>query len=240
LVNGVSLRGETILKTGDRITIGKLELEINIRQSITKTPLPMSTSDIPADAVSNASAVISTTEIPTVAAAAEETSYEVASVTDPATTQQVAQVPADTAIIGSYPAPYPQGNQVGYPQGYPQMMPPGYPMPGGYMPQQYPQYAPGYGQPMGYPMGYPQMMPMQQGYPGVAVAPAAPAAPVESANPTPFGEMAVRLPNPEETGVKPAAPPAPAAPGTNGPANKEEKPSTSAADIIKQYMSRRS
>ena len=89
---------------------------------------------------------------------------------------------------------------------------------------------------MAYPMGYPQMMPMQQGYHSAAVAAPPPAA-VTEAPELEAAESdipAVRLPNPEETGAKPAAPPAAAG------AKKEEKPSTSAADIIKQYMNRRS
>src|SRR4051794_10013442 len=40
LVNGTNLRGEVILKAGDQITIGKLELEVLIRQSSGKTPVP--------------------------------------------------------------------------------------------------------------------------------------------------------------------------------------------------------
>ena len=47
-------------------------------------------------------------------------------------------------------------------------------------------------------------------------------------------DLAVRLPNPEETGVKVVTPPQ-----TAGGAKKEEKPSNTAADIIKQYMNRR-
>lgn len=239
LVNGNSLRGEVILKAGDRVTIGKLELEVNIRQGAAKTPPPPVAKDSTEDAVPNSSPVVSTAEIPTVPVEGDS-SYELASVTgDAGTTQQIAAVPADTAIIGTFPGAYPQQNPMGYPQAYPPMMPQGYPMMGGYMPQQYPQYPPGYGQPMGYPMGqmgYPQMMPQQQGYPGAAVA--APAV-AEPSSPTPATEMAVKLPDPAETGVKPAAPPAPAAAGT-GPAKKEEKPSTTAADIIKQYMSKRS
>jgi predicted component of type VI protein secretion system len=240
LVNGNALRGEVILKAGDRVTIGKLELEVNIRQGATKTPPPAGAKQ-PAlnEAVSNASPVVSTTEIPTVTTPVPEgdSSYELANVADAGTTQQIAAVPADTAIIGTFPGQYPQQNPMGYPQAYPPMMPQGYPMMGGYMPQQYPQYPPGYGQPMGYPpqqMGYPQMMPGQQGYPTAAPVVA------EPSSPTPSTEMAVKLPDPAETGVKPVAPPAPAAPGAAGAAKKEEKPSNSAADIIKQYMSKRS
>ena len=80
-------------------------------------------------------------------------------------------------------------------------------------------------------MGYPQMMPMQPGYPGVAAA-----APVAEPEPEPTAtvDLAVKLPNPEETGAKVVAPPQ-----NTGGAKKEEKPSNTAADIIKQYMNRR-
>lgn len=230
LVNGVNLRGEVSLKSGDRVSVGKLELEVVIRQSSAKVasaspqlaPAPM-----PA---------LPTVEMPT-QSEETETSYELAVFATPTPTpiEQPVVAPADTAIIGSIPLQYPPP---GYPPGYPQMMPPGYQMPGAYMPPQYPQYPPGYGQPqgyapqMGYPMGYPQMMPMQQGYPVGAVAATGTTAP-EPEEDTADELLAVRLPNPEETGAKPAAPPA--APG----AKREEKPSNTAADIIKQYMNRR-
>ncbi len=251
LVNGENVRGEILLKSGDRVTIGKLELEVNIRQSARlasgTTPPPPTKS----------SPVLTTSEISTQSEDVD-TSYDLAAFTPNAATPAdtgSATAPADTAIIGTFPAGYPQAGAPGYPSpSYPQMMPPGYPMPGGYMPPpQYPQFppaygqppgygAPAYGQPMGYPMGYPQMMPMQQGFPGAAVA-AAPAAVAEpevtEPAPAAAAPMAVRLPNPEETGVKAPAPAAPAPAGTPAP-KKEEKPSTTAADIIKQYMNRRS
>ena len=86
-------------------------------------------------------------------------------------------------------------------------------------------------------MGYPPMMPMQQSYPGVAAAPPVVAViEPEVAEPASASGMPVRLPNPDETGAKAAAPPAAA--GTPA-AKTEEKPSTTAADIIKQYMNRR-
>jgi hypothetical protein len=52
------------------------------------------------------------------------------------------------------------------------------------------------------------------------------------------GEIPAKLPDPETTGVREPAPvAAPAAGGA--PAGQVEKPSNSAADIIKQYMQRR-
>lgn len=250
LVNGGPIRGEILLKSGDRVTIGKLELEVIIRQSSGKTPLPAS------KPLSNKSVpVLTTTEILT-QAEDTDTSYDLTAMPSdaipdgtpqeiPTVTEAIATLPPDTAIISTMPPAYPQPAMPGYPPNYPQMMPPGYPMPGAYMPPQYPQYPPaygqppGYGQPMGYPMGYPPMMPMQPSYPGVAVAPAAVAVEEpEVAESASAAGMPVRLPNPEETGAKPATPPAPAAAGAPA-AKKEEKPSTTAADIIKQYMNRR-
>ena len=239
LVNGTNLRGEVILKSGDRISIGKLDLEVVIRQATVKAS---SRPSVAPPSIPEAASPRSTVELST-ASEETETSYEMATYA-----QTPGEMPTeDTAIIASpvplqYPQPGMPGYQQGYPQGYPgypPMMPPGYQMPPGYMPSPYPQYPPGYGQPqgypqqMGYPMGYPQMMPMQQGYPGGAVA-----APLE-AEPEPEAAaetLAVKLPNPEETGAKPVVPPQAAA----GGAKKEEKPSNTAADIIKQYMNRRS
>ncbi len=77
------------------------------------------------------------------------------------------------------------------------------------------------------------MMPAQQGYPVAAPA----VAEVAEAPQNQKAEIAVKLPDPADTGAKPAAPPAAAA---GGAPKKEEKPSNTAADIIKQYMNRRS
>ncbi len=242
MVNGVNLRGEVSLKSGDRVTIGKLDLEVVIRQSVRTTPSAPIPVTQPLQTPSEVEAELETASgLSTVDLSANpqetDTSYEITAYTPNQTPEAPVAAPPDTAIFSTTPLQYPQPGMPGYPPGYPQMMPPGYPMPG-YMPPQYPQYPPGYGQmpgygapPMGYPMGYPQMMPMQQGYPAVAVAPVEPE---EAAAPE---ELAVKLPNPEETGAKPAA----AAPGSGGGAGakKEEKPSNTAADIIKQYMNRR-
>jgi len=246
IVNGSNLRGEVILKSGDRITIGKLDLEMVIRQAAAKPAATAVQPPMDALPLTESDANYSTIEI-SPQTNEVETSYELAAYSDPL--QGPPQAPPDTAILsGSTPPQYPlqpmQGYPASYPQGYPQQMPPsGYPMPGGFAPPQYPQYPqypPGYGQmpgyapPMGYPMAYPQMMPMQQGYPGMA-APAPVEAQVEEEVQT-TEVLAVKLPNPEETGAKLPTPPQG---GTAGGAKKEEKPSNTAADIIKQYMNRR-
>lgn len=241
-VNGQPLRGEILLKAGDRVSIGKLELEVVLRHSSSK-------SDPPTPAPTPKSQpVLSTAEISTQSEnmdTSDELETMQASTANATVTGAAEMIPADTAIIDNLPANqtvYQQPAVAGYPPAFPPMMPPGYPMPGAYPPAQFPQYPPagygaipGYGQPMGYPpMGYPQMMPaMPPSYPSAAVAP------VETAEPPAAENMAVKLPKPEETGAQPVAPPAAAAPGAAG-AKKEEKPSNSAADIIKQYMSRRS
>lgn len=234
IVNGKGLRGEVSLKSGDRVTIGKLELEIVIRQATKVSavaPQP--------EPVSEPESSLATVEM---APSDEvETSYELAAYAAPPPADALPATP-DTAIFGSAPLQYPQAVPPGYPAGYPQMMPPGYPMPGGYMPPAYPgQFPAGYGQmpgyapPIGYPMGYPQMMPMQPGFPGAAVAAPPVATPdEETTQPEP---LAVKLPPPEETGAKPSAPPVGSGGGAG--AKKEEKPSNTAADIIKQYMNRR-
>lgn len=238
-VNGEALRGEAILKAGDRIGIGKLELELAIRQAVPSAVAPAgkSGSSGELDAVPSGATV----EIPAYSgdssAEINETSFEMPTVSPMG---QVAQdtstiLAHDTAILpGSAPAAYP-----GYAPmpGYPNMMPPGYPgVPGyGQPPAGYPpQYPAAYGQPVyqnmpGYQMpmpGYP--MPMAPVASEPAAAPAAASASV----------AAVKLPPPESTGVKEA--PAPAASAAPGAAPQTtEKPSTSAADIIKQYMQKR-
>lgn len=241
MVNGENLRGEKLLKAGDRVTIGKLELEVVIRQVADKSALPAAP-PAPSKAIEEPLPAMTTTEI--TAQEETETSYALEAFTPPVTDQDSAETaPPDTAVISTFPQqpqPFIPPPPMGYPQqAYPGMMP-GYPM-GGYMPQPYPAYQtpgygqmPGYGQPMGYPMQYPQVMP-QPSYPAAAVA-APPAATEEAETPSSAG-IPVKLPDPSETGFKPVAP-APAAAG--GAPQKVEKPSTTAADIIKQYMNKRS
>ena len=109
---------------------------------------------------------------------------------------------------------YPQYPPQGYPMGYP---PPGYPPQGyGYPPQQ-----PGH-----YPQGYSQ--------------PEAPSPAQESATSEGSGFPDIRLPNPEDTGIKeqpkPAAPP-PSSSSENAPS--AQTPSEKAADLINSRKRRR-
>jgi pSer/pThr/pTyr-binding forkhead associated (FHA) protein len=250
LVNGERIRGGVVLNSGDVVSVGKIELRVVVKDPASDTsssiavnhdtsvftpsvPAPASSPNLPV-APQNETSVDtggSSFEIP----AASETVADMPQVQNP-----YAGTPAgDTqfAFPGSIPmAPQgmpqqgmPQGMQgtLGYPQmAYPQMMPYGYP---GYPPQMY-------GQPMGYPQmpaGYPQQayqMPQQVEQPPAA----APAPSAES--------MAVKLPDPAETGAKAPAPkPAPPAGGETKSAdakNKEEAPKR-AEDIIQQYLKRR-
>jgi predicted component of type VI protein secretion system len=228
-VNGELIRTEVLLNDGDQISIGKLDLQFCLRQSaaapVAEPPVSPSTSlsgfDLPA------------------AQSGSETSYEIATFTPPPVPGGAPGVSGDTAIFGNQPT---------IPIGFP-MPPAGYPQPAYGMPMGYPQFPqPAYGMPMGYPAAYPGMYP-QPGYPmpygqpysgqpGMAVAPM----PEPAASTAAAAEaIPVKLPDPESTGVKSPAPPAattaPAAGGT-APA-QPEKPSNSAADIIKQYMQRR-
>jgi len=233
-VNGELVRTEILLNDGDQISIGKLDLQFCLRQdAAVSAPGP--------EVVPAASAPLSGFDVPT-AQSGSETSYEMATFTPPPVPGGIPGVSGDTAIFGNQ-ATIPMGFPMP-PAGFPpQTMYPGQPMMG------YPQYPqPAYGMPMGYPAAYPGMYP-QQGYPamsygqpfpgqpGVAVAPmpeaAAPSADSGDAIP-------VKLPDPESTGVKaPAPPPAAVAPAAGGAPAQPEKPSNSAADIIKQYMQRR-
>ena len=245
-VNGEVLRGEVMLKSGDHIGIGKMELELVVRQGAAVVVKPTggkSGSSGELDSIPGGATV----EIPAFTgdsnAETVETSFEMPAVAGTVAQDTATNLASDTTIVpGSMPTGYP-GYAPGMVPGYPGMMPPGYPaMPGyaqppmGY-PQQYPQYPPGYGQPV-YPnmAGYPMGMPAAPGY--------AMPAPVEPEPAAVATEAAVRLPPPESTGFKPAPPPVavpttdPAAGGAPAPTTTE-KPSTSAADIIKQYMQKR-
>jgi pSer/pThr/pTyr-binding forkhead associated (FHA) protein len=228
-VNGDLIRGEVVLKPGDRVTIGRLEVELVIRKP----------SEVTAKAPAVPAAVASSEDLggatplplpPAEAAAtapphAAETSFDITPSKESSPTVTLST--ADTAIIpGAAGAPmvplqaYPQMPQMGYPMGY------GYPMPA-QMPA-YPQPMGGYG--YGMPGAYPMPMPGMPQYPLPQQQMPAPAAPTGA-------ELPVRLPDPSQTGLQSAAPTS-AAPAA-APATPQGNPSQSAADIIKQYMQRR-
>jgi predicted component of type VI protein secretion system len=234
-VNGEMVRHEVVLNDGDKITIGKLELQLAIRAAVPAEAVAAGSSPAPA-----------ATELPSsefelpVAPSASETSYDMPAAAAVDMGATVASFAGDTAIHNSAQMPGAPG------QAFP-AMPPGYGYPAGVMPGYppgypvaYPGYPPGY-LPPGMPMGVPGYLPAMPGYPA-APPPAQPASNTAAT----VEALPVRLPPPEETGARATvAPPAPvvAAPTAEGappPSPKEvEKSSNSAADIIKQYMQRR-
>lgn len=230
-VNGETIRHETVLQDGDAIQIGKLQLQLSVHtvSEVPEAAVLQETLETPVDFIAppNSAGADTMIDLPSFQVAAEQTATNLASDT--------AILAAGNQQAGAQQPGYPQG--MGYPQGYPGYpmgMPPGYPMmpgyPPGYPPPGYP--PPGYPGMQGY-AGYPQM----QGYPTQA-APEAVA--TETADDKAAASaLPVRLPPPESTGAREPVPVA--APAANAtPAKTEEKPSTSAADIIKSYMQRRS
>lgn len=254
-VNGERLKGAVMLRQGDRVLIGKLDFEVIMKEAVAAPPSPgvdtvMIAGSPEASSVStqfsmpvvNLTKTIDESGFVNPAAAAVPMSPSAAA---PATvpTAEVVPANADTQML----------TQQGMMQ--PGMMPPGYGMPVGY-PQQpymqnpygypgYPQQMPMggyYGQPMGYPQMQPQMMPPGYGMPQQGMM--MPQQPVPEATPeTPAASSAsslgVKLPDPATSGAKDPPPAAPAA----APASVAGSPvvhiPTAAADIIKQYQTRR-
>ncbi len=263
-VNGKPLHGEVILKSGDQIGIGKLELELVLRQrtdvvapeSQPLAPTSLSSGGLSSGELDIASSLGTVEIAPTSPAmpVSSETSFEMPVMPPLMPMEDTStNLAGDTAIVpGTAPAQFPgyQPAQPGFPQmpaGYPAGYTPGYPPQGYQMPPM------GYLQQMGYPQQYPQQYPqgyMPQAYPGMPgyppqmqypagyAAPAMPTAAEPAAAPAAAVELAVKLPPPESTGVK-TPPPAPAATPAASGAKTEEKPSNSAADIIKSYMQKR-
>lgn len=235
-VNGDLVRGEIVLNPGDRVSIGRLDVELTVR-----TGAPVKAAPAAASGNANGAASPATMELPvvettgTISNQANETSFEIpaGSLTPPEQMPTVSNLSGDTAIIpGAAGAPMAPlaVNQPMMQMGYPQM---GY----GFPMQGYPGM-PGYGFPMQMPQGYPmgmQGMPMMPQYP-MQQAPAAAGKPGAAT----VEEQPVRLPDPSTTGAKvPAAAPAAGAPAGQSPAASQSTPSTSAGDIIKQFMQRR-
>ncbi len=240
LVNGERLRGEVMLNTGDRVTVGKLEFEVAVGEAVSQ-PVAMPSASAEADPTD---------------------SFELSDTPSPSATMQMpvhSPETADETIPQEPPAPESQtmaqetvafqGNTMpgGHTPPPPPMQPPGYAQqPIGYgMP--YPQqpqfpYAQPYGMPMmGYPqqpVAYPQMgMYPQQSMPP-QMQPPAPEAPPDPVPAPTASEAApeVRLPDPSETGAKP-----PEQKSESNGQSKSDADTTrdTAADIIKQYTQRR-
>ncbi|MCA9076829.1 MAG: FHA domain-containing protein [Planctomycetaceae bacterium] len=239
-VNGERLRGETILKTGDKVAVGKLDFEVAVGNAIAKPVAAVSSNGAADDQTDS----FTMGDTPSGSATIEIPSFDSGEVDSSAQTtfglpdverqdlQETVSMQGDTIATHTPPPPL-------APPGYPQQPPIGYGMP--YPQQQFP-YGQPYGMPMmGYPqqpmpypqMGYPQQ-PMQTPIPAPAPEPPAaeapPAAEVGKRPPAP----AVQLPDPSETGAKPPEPPkADGEKGTQGAVRD------TAADIIKQYTQRR-
>ncbi len=250
-VNGERLKGAVNLKAGDRVLIGKLDLEVMIQEASDVVPSASSVETVMIAGSPEASSASTqfampvldlTTMIQAPALAPtlspEAPAYAAAPSMVPASAetqmmpQQAGMMPPGYGMPVGYPQqqPYMQQNPYGYPGYPPQMQMPQMPM-GGY-----------YGQPMGYPqmqMPMGQMMPQGYGMPQQGMMPQqmpveeAPAAP----SPTSSG-LDVKLPDPTTSGAKEPAPPAPAAAAVPGAAPAIHIP-TAAADIIKQYQNRR-
>lgn len=240
-VNGERIESPVTLKTGDRISVGKLSFEVLIRQGAPKSSESIPTAGASAelsDLISSLDPAESggdqTGEMPAISPSADTVVFAAA--------ETAAALPAETT--GSAAAMYP--NVPGYPPPGYGMPPQGYTMPGyppGYtMPSFPPMYPPQYPMP-GYPGGYgvPGMMP---GYPvpGVAVAaeppPAEPETASEKRKKLSAESPPMVLPDPESTGAKAPPAPPPAAPADpNAPPAR--KPSEAAADIIRNQRLKR-
>ena len=205
-VNGERLQGSVILNSGDRVTIGKLDFEVAVGDTLSE--------DTQTNLAANAhTEVISTTteesQEPDDSALMNELLDEIGETPDdaePSTSDTMINIPTQPVPPGFEGQPQPPtGDTQYFPQGMPQElppgMPPGYPQQMAYPPQMMYGY-PGYPQmpypqqPVAYPPGYPQQFPQQ---PNPQQAP-------EEAATGESQELDVRLPDPSETGIKtPAA-----------------------------------
>lgn len=238
-VNGERLKGAVMLKAGDRVVIGKLDVEVVLREA--SSPAPQGSVETVMIAGSPESSSASTQfampvvnlpgQTPVDATTSEPPIYPTVSLNE---TQPMYPPPGGGMLQAPGMPPVNYGMPMGYPQQQPYMQNPyGYP---GYPPAQMPMGG-YYGQPMGYPqapMG--QMLPPGYGMPQPMM-PMAPPELVPSDATADKDALGVRLPDPSTTGAKESAPPA-AAPAAVAGAPVVHIP-TAAADIIKQYQTRR-
>jgi pSer/pThr/pTyr-binding forkhead associated (FHA) protein len=267
LVNGRRIRGETVLTPGDVVKIGKLNLEVLIGNAAHAEHAP----PIPSlETTTNSSAVDTARDLPivqttlddsgmfTMSDSGDTAQFEIAENPGedtgtrddiPIESDTVAGVPSDQTQTEQPAAPVepqvpqqPVMEQPIYPQQYP---PEGMPPNAWQYPPQYSQYPPQYQQypPQGYPMAYPPGYPPGYGYPQQPgqyppnyQQPSPPSKPDSDS-----GFPEIRLPNPEDTGVKnqpkPAAPAPVAESGEAKP--KESTPSERAAEMINSSRRRR-
>ncbi|RLS39989.1 MAG: FHA domain-containing protein [Planctomycetota bacterium] len=251
-VNGERLKGAVMLKQGDRVLIGKLDFEVVMKEAVAAPPSPGVDTVMIAGSPDSAS-VSTQFSMPVVNLTK---TIDDSGFVNPAEAAGQAP-PAPAPVAEPVPVPSSADTQMLTQQGMmqPGMMPPGYGMPVGY-PQQpymqnpygypsYPQQMPMggyYGQPMGYPQMPQQMMPPGYGMPQPGMmmpqqpmpeaAPEAPAAPSASS-------LGVKLPDPATSGAKEPPPAAPAAAPSSVAGSPVVHIPTAAADIIKQYQTRR-
>lgn len=254
IVNGDRIRGEVLLQDGDRVQIGRLDLQVVLpSEAETATDSPQPTLSDPLGVGGDTAELASGDtefEIPVTPAETAEDSAGVGDTTVLAP-GVVPQYPAEQAagVPAEQYAPYqqPPPDQYGQVPGYaPQQPMPGY---------QYPGNPPG--QPGGYqqpPPGYQWPAP-QGGYPGQPPVPYPPQQhqpqqppPQQQSGGQPGQQVSnvpappVRLPDPSMTGAT-SEPPKPAESAEDKPekaaASNSDMPSNTAADIIRNYMHRR-
>ncbi len=248
-INGEQLRGQTVLKTGDQIRIGKLEFEAVIREEASVAVAKAEPEAAEAVELPDDSVVLDNQAAETMAGS--ETLHEIPAV-EPVTpeasetgiiaegeTQFIPQqqMPVQPPPLQYAPGAFPPG--YGYP---PQAMPPGYApqaMPPGVVPPgQYPYPYPQQQQmPPGYPAypAQPMMQPQMPGYPPAPVGQPE-QQPVEPVATSSSVEAPVKLPDPSETGAVEEVK-VEKAKDTSGAV--EETPSSKAGDIIQQMANRR-
>lgn len=213
LVNGERLRGQTELKAGDRVSVGKLDFEVELTEGASPGE--------PAPPVEMPDAAPQPESAETAELSSSETQFELPAQQQPVPPVQGAPPGDDTSVL---PAP-PQA------QFAPPMAPYGMYPPPGY----YPQYPPPYGYPQP-PMGYPPPG-MQYPQPGMYPQPQQQQQ-QQSAGGNRTAEFPdVTLPDPETTGAAQDEPQQPDPEKSDGP--KAANPSDTAASIIRQHMQRR-
>lgn len=267
VVNGQRIQGQQMLKTGDRVEIGKLVFEVRLREAVAvasaTTVVPGSDDSrvISAEALSADTTELSGSDtsfdlpVPDFtreAAAATPTAPEGDTVIS--LNAETQAVPMTAGVRPESPPAIPAA-PTGYELPPPQAPLPYPPMPG-YAPQPmygYPQVP--YGQMPYPPMPYPQV-PMQYPLPGMyppqpvlygASAPSAvpepisPESPAAESRPKNVAAPAIQLPDPATTGAAPPSAPPPPTPEEQAQkqAAAAANPSAKAADIIKKYLQRR-
>lgn len=231
-VNDEQIRGQVELKTGDRVRIGKLELEVTVREVAPVAALPEEP-EVP-------------THLPGETIPDPALAYDDDQAYEPGNeeVEPGSETTYDTGILAEGDTNYYPPQQAPPLQYAPGAMPPGYGYPPpGYAPQpyMYPYAQPGYPQypgmpPAGYPqyppMGYPPQQ-MPPGYPPPQGAPQEPES-AETKKKRPAQDMDVKLPDPTDTGAKD-----PEAAKAKAEEDREKNPSAMASDIIQQYTRRR-